>query len=309
MRIGIFGAGGVGGYFGARLADAGHDVVFIARGEHLAAMRRDGLRVNSPLGDTTVSEVTAMQDIADAGPLDLVLITVKLWSTEDVAQALKPLAEAGTSVVSFQNGVTQYEVLRATLPAGSLLGGVTFISAHIESPGVIVHNNELQALHFGEFDGTRSERVAAFARACEDAGIDAQVSDHIERLIWQKFVFLVGLSATTAAMRQPIGAIRDNEQARAFLFDVMNEVVSVGRARGVDLAPDFADDRLAFCDTLPAGMTASLYHDLKQGNRMELPWLSGAVVDYGLEKGVPTPCNRAVSAILALYTEGAVDPK
>lgn len=304
MRIAIFGAGGVGGYFGARLADAGHDVVFIARGDHLAAMQRDGLTVHSPLGDTALTRVSAVADIAEAGALDLVLITVKLWSTEAVARAVQPLAEANTPVVSFQNGVTQYDVLRRTLPAASLLGGVAFISANIESPGVIAHNNALQTLHIGEFDGVHSERVDAFVRACEDAEIDIHLSDDIERLLWQKFVFLVGLSATTAAMRQPIGKIRENEKTRAFLHDVMDEVVQVGRARGIDLAPDFAADRLAFCDTLPADMTASMYHDLKRGNRMELAWLSGAVVEYGAENDVPTPCNRAVSALLALYADG-----
>lgn len=307
MRIGIFGAGGVGGYFGARLAAAGHDVTFIARGAHLEAMRQNGLSVKSPLGDVTIDDVSAVEDVADASALDLLLISVKLWSTETVARAVRPLAESGTAIVSFQNGVAQYDVLRRELPDESLFAGIAFISATIQAPGVIAHHNDLQALHFGEFDGRTSERVAAFKAACDEAGLDAEISDDIGVTLWQKFVMLTGLSATTAAMRQPIGAVRSNEQTRRFLYDIVNEVVTVGRARGINLAADHTDKGMRILDSLDHGVYASMAHDLAVGNRLELPWLSGAVVDFGRELNVATPCNRAVADILALYAAGTPD--
>lgn len=304
MRIAIFGAGGVGGYFGGRMIASGSDVTFIARGNHLSAIRQYGLSIKSPLGDITLKNVQAVENIADAGPVDLVIVAVKLWSTEEVAKTLIPVVEQGASVVSLQNGVYKDDALRKYLPAKAIMGGVSYISAVIEEPGVILHKSPLQALTFGEYDRTRSERAVALLDICQKAGIDATISDDIERKIWEKFVFLVGLSASTASMRQPIGAIRGNPKSRGFLLDLMKEVVAVGRARGVALPEDFAEDRLTYCDTLPAGMTASMHHDLMQGNRLELPWLSGGVTTYGRELGLPTPCNRAVEDILALYCDG-----
>jgi 2-dehydropantoate 2-reductase len=305
MRIAIFGAGGVGGYFGAKLAASGSDVTFIARGAHLAAMKAHGLRVQSPLGDFTVDNVHAIENVADAGPIDVAMVAVKLWATEEAAQALAPLAERGTAVVSFQNGVYKEEVFRRYLPEGSIMGGASYISAIIAEPGVIRQNGKMQGLAFGEYDGSQSERALALLAACEKAGIDAKLSTSIERVVWEKFVFLVGLSASTAVMRKPIGPIRENPQTRAFLLDVMKEVVAVGRARGVPLAEDFAETRLDYVDTLPASMTASMHHDLTHGNRLEVPWLSGGVAAYGRELGLPTPCNRAVADILALYADGS----
>jgi 2-dehydropantoate 2-reductase len=162
----------------------------------------------------------------------------------------------------------------------------------------------MQRLVFGEYDGTNSARVQALFEACQKAGIDAVVSDAIERSIWEKFVLLVGLSATTASTRKGIGPIRENPQTRAFLLGLMREVVVVGRAKGVPLREDFAEDRLAFADTLPPDMKASMCHDLERGNRLELPWLSGGVARLGDELGVPTPLNHAVADVLVLHEAG-----
>ncbi|MFD0447989.1 ketopantoate reductase family protein [Streptomyces indonesiensis] len=213
--------------------------------------------------------------------------------------AARPLAESGTAVVSFQNGVQKDTELRRHLPAESVLGGVGYISAFIEEPGVVVHNGTLQRLVFGEYDRKESPRARHFLDRCLAAGVDAEISGDIERTIWEKFVFLVGLSGTTSAVRQPIGVVRGNPGSRDLLRDVMREVVAVGRAKGVDLDPGFADDRLAFCDTLPATMTSSMHNDLLRGNRLELGWLSGAVADLGAELAVATPRNRAIADILA----------
>ncbi len=280
MRIVIFGAGGVGGYFGARLAAAGNEVTFVARGMHLAAMRDRGLRILSPLGDIDLPNVVVAETGASIRSIDFAFVAVKLWDTQQVAHDLLSLSQKGATIVSFQNGVQKDELLQELFPVGSVMGGVSYISAGIQEPGVIRHFGPIQRLVFGEYDGSHSSRAEALHSACERAGILASISEDIEREIWEKFVFLVGLSGVTAAMRQPIGPIRENRQTRAFLLDVMREVVSVGQARGVALPQEYAEDRLAFCDTLPASMTASMYHDLQRGNRLELPWLSGGVVEY-----------------------------
>ena len=305
MRIVVVGAGGVGGYFGARLATAGHDVTFVARGRHLAAIQEHGLLVRSPHGELR-STATAVPSVGAAGAADLVLVAVKLWDTEDVAAQLKPAVAAGARVMSLQNGVQAADVLRAHVPADAVLGGVCYISAGIESPGVVVYRGGMRKLVFGEFDGRPSALVDDLLAACGEAGVDAAVSADIARVIWEKFAFLVGLSATTAAVRAPVGVVRANARTRELLRDVMAEVVAVGRASGVDLADDFVDERLAFVDTLPADMAASMYHDLQRGGRLELPWLSGGVVTLGERLGVPTPRNRTVADILAPYELGAV---
>lgn len=306
MRIAVIGAGGVGGYFGARLAAAGDDVTFVARGRHLAAIEANGLTVRSRLGDLRVPPTAVVPDIGDVKDADVVLVAVKLWDTEEVARRLRPLAEAGAAVVSFQNGVQKDDVLRAHVPAAAVMGGVSYISAWIEEPGVVVHNGPLQKLVFGGYGpGPGADRAAELLDRCLAAGIEAAVSTDIERVIWEKFVFLVGLSATTSAVRQPIGVVRGTPGSRALLADVMREAAAVGRARGVALDPGLAEERLAFCDTLPAGMTSSMHNDLVRGNRLEVPWLSGAVAALGRELGVPTPRNSAVADILAPYVLGA----
>ncbi|WP_431773831.1 ketopantoate reductase family protein [Streptomyces cucumeris] len=305
MRIAVVGAGGVGGYFGARLAAAGSDVTFVARGGHLQAIQENGLTVRSPLGELRVSPGAVVPAIADIEGADVVLVAVKLWDTEDVARQLRPLAESGATVISLQNGVQKDTVLRRHLPAESVLGGVCYISAFIEEPGVVVHNGTLQRMVFGGYGGAESGPARALLDHALKAGIEAELSPDIERAIWEKFVFLVGLSAATTAVRQPIGVIRGDAGSRSLLYEVMREVVEVGRARGVALDPGFADDRLAFCDTLPPSMTSSMHNDLEHGHRLELAWLSGAVATLGEELGVGTPRNRAVADILSPYALGA----
>jgi 2-dehydropantoate 2-reductase len=308
MRIVIMGAGGLGGYFGARLAAAGNDVAFVARGAHLAAIRAQGLRVTSALGDLHLRDVMATDDPASLGPADVVMIAVKLWDTEAAAQAVKPLLKPGTAVVSWQNGVNKDEVLTRVLGREAVIGGVGQIGVVIAEPGVIAHTGTMAKLVFGEFDNRRSERVEALLAACTAAQVDAEIADDINLAIWQKFVFLVGMSGCTASMRSPIGPIRSNPHARGFLLDVVREAVAVGRAIGVNLPEDYADHRMAFIDRLPPQMTASMQGDLARGNRLELPWLSGALVELGATCGVPTPLNRAIRDVLALYVDGTPKP-
>lgn len=304
MRIAVMGTGGVGGYFGTRLAQGGTDVTFIARGRHLDAIRAHGLKVESPLGDTHLPAPQVTDDPAAIGPVDLVLFGVKLWDTETAARAVAPLIGPTTALISLQNGVRKDDTLRELLGEGAVMGGVCYIAAQIAAPGVIRHSGKMQKLVFGEYDGRRSARAEAFAEACVRAGIDTEISADIRRAIWEKFVFLAGLSGSTASIRKAIGPIREHPRSRALLRDAMREVVAVGRAQGVQLAEDFADNRLAFCDGLPATMTSSMHNDLERGNRLEVEGLSGDVVARGRAAGVPTPVNRAFHDILALHEAG-----
>jgi 2-dehydropantoate 2-reductase len=236
--------------------------------------------------------------------VDLVLFSVKLSDTATAARSIAPLFGPNTGIVSFQNGVQKDDVLRKEFGDKAVMGGVGYIATAIKEPGVILHTGTMQRLVFGEYDGRRSERAEAFLDACNKGGIDAELSDDIRRRIWEKFVFLVGLSGATAAMRLPIGPIRENPLARGFLFDLIREAVAVGRALGVTLTENYAEDRLKFVDGLPADMTASMHHDLQRGKPLEVTWLSGAVVELGATVNVPTPANRAVRDILAPHAQG-----
>jgi 2-dehydropantoate 2-reductase len=309
LKIAIMGAGGVGGYFGGRLAASSADVTFIARGAHLDALRREGLRILSPLGDARVHPVKAVADPGEVGPVDMIWLAVKLWSTEEAAAALRPLVGPGTGIVPFQNGVEAVDILIRHYGREHVLGGVAHIAALIEAPGAIRHNGTMAKLTFGELDGKPTPRAEALLRACRQAGIDAALSDDILRAVWMKFVFLVGLSGMTSLTRMPIGAVREDPDTRAMLVRVMKEAADLGRARGVPLPDDAAGQQLAFADGLPHEMISSMLGDLRRGNRLELPWLSGAVARLGKESGVPTPANEFIVAALKLHAEGAKESR
>jgi 2-dehydropantoate 2-reductase len=306
MKIAVMGSGGVGGFYGGHLANAGYDVAFIARGAHLSAMRDQGLIIeNSPQGQVHVPGVTVTDDPATIGVVDVVLIAVKLWDTEAAARAVTSLVGPKTTVVSLQNGVMKDDLLRAAFGEASVVGGVAYVASHVSRPGVIRQTGTMKRCILGEYDGRRSDRVGALRDALLRAGINVEVSDDIQRTLWEKYVFLVGLSGSTTTMRSTIGPIRAHQQARTFLYELMKETVAVGRAHGVKLLDDYADQRLAFVDTMAPDMTSSMHHDLNNGNRLEVPWLSGGVVQLGQQVGVPTPANRAVWDVLALQAGGS----
>jgi len=304
MRIGIMGSGGLGGYFGAKLAAAGSDVQFIARGRHLEAMRSNGLRIEGP-EPLHVPRVHATDRPADVGVVDVAMLSVKLWDTEQAIEQMRPMVGPNTAVISFQNGVLKDTYLREAFDRRQLMGGVGYVATTIEAPGVIRQTGPMQRLVFGEFDGSRSARGEALLAACQAAGINAELSPAILREIWLKYVFLVGLSGTTTTTRHRIGPIRANPQTRAFLTDVMREVIAVGQAHGVPLTDDDLQAALVRADSVSPEMTSSMHHDLERGNPLEVRWLSGGVVELGRAKGVPTPMNRAISDILALHAQGA----
>jgi 2-dehydropantoate 2-reductase len=306
MRIVMMGSGGVGGFFGARLAKVGEDVRFVARGAHLEAIRRDGILIeNQPQGNLHAANVRASADPAELGPADIVILSVKLWDTEEAARAIRPLVGPDTAVLSLQNGVIKDDILRGVFPQAQVMGGVAYVASHIARPGVIHQTGTMQRIVVGEYDGRISDRARALHEALLRSGVTAELSTDVRRSIWEKYVFLVGLSATTATTRRPLGAVLENPRSKAFLLEVMREVVRVGRAKGVALAEDYADQRLAFAATLPYDMTSSMAVDLDRGNRLEVEWLSGGVVKLGKEAGVDTPANEAVWAILAPHANGA----
>jgi len=307
VKIAVMGAGGVGGYFGARLAMGGADVTFVARGAHLAAMREHGLAVEGGPDEIRLPFVNVVEDPAAIGVVDLVMFAVKLWDTESAIDQIGPIVGPETTVISFQNGVLKDRYLAKAFGLSRIMGGVCYVATSIARPGVIGRTGALERMVFGEFDGADDEpspRAKRFLTACLAGGIKAEVARDIRREIWEKFVFLVALSGATTTMRTTIGPIRSNPQTRDFLLDVMREVVAVGRAHGIDLPEDYAEQRLRLADGLAPDMTSSMHHDLERGNPLEVRWLSGGVVELGRTVNVPTPLNRAIADILALRADG-----
>lgn len=303
MKIVMMGSGGVGGFFGAKLAAVGEDIHFVARGAHLEVMRTQGLSIEGP-APLHVPKVQATDDPSSIGVADFILVGVKLWDTAGAIEQIRPIVGPDTCVISFQNGVLKDLYLREAFGDSRIMGGVAYMGTAIDRPGVIRQTGPMQRLLFGEFDGKTSARGQRLLAACVKGGIAAEFTPHIQREIWQKFVFLVGLSGTTSTIRKTIGPIRENPQTRAFLRDVMREVVAVGRAHGIDLPADYAEQRLALVDNVAYDMTSSMHHDLDHGNRLEVRWLSGGVVELGNAVGVPAPLNRAIADILALHASG-----
>lgn len=298
MRLAVYGTGGVGGYFGGRLAQSGVDVTFIARGDHLKALRERGLRIESVRGDFQLADLSVTDDPAEVGPVDYVFVTVKSPQTAEVADRLGPLLHAHTAVVSLQNGVDNEEKLAAALGDGRVVGGAAYIFATIAEPGVINHTGGPTAVTVGEWTGGTSERLERLVAACRDAGFGAEQTATIRLTLWTKFAFICALAGTTAAIRLPVGEIRDAPASRELFRRLVTEVRDVARAEGVDLPDDLPDRHLGFIDGLEPDSYSSLYHDLTHGNPMELDALHGAVVRRGAAAGVPTPMSEAVYAVL-----------
>jgi 2-dehydropantoate 2-reductase len=304
MRIAVMGAGGVGGYFGGRLAQAGHDVTFIARGRHLEAMQQKGLALKSPLGDA-VLKVKAVGAAAEASPADIVLFAVKLWDTEASAEQLRPVVEKGGHVIPFQNGVESVARIGAVLGKERVMGGAAYIAARIAEPGTIVQTGSVARLRFGPALPSQRNAAEAFHAACADAKIDCELAENIERVLWEKFVLLVGVSASTTVTRKTIGLVRSDPDLRWLLESVMRETWVVGRRRGVGLADDLVTKTLAQAETFAPEMRASMAADLEAGGRLEAPWLSGAVARMSAEAGLEAPVNRAVYAALKPFVNGS----
>jgi 2-dehydropantoate 2-reductase len=304
MRIAVIGAGGVGGGFGAALAKAGADVTFVARGKHLDAMLTRGLVVRGGRGETHIVPTRATDEPAKTGKVDVVLFCVKLWDVESAGAQIKPLIGPDTAVIPLQNGIDAADRLIPILGGAAVMGGVAQISASITEPGVITQVGTFMRMIFGELDGRRTKRGEDFLALCQKAGFDATLSEAIRTELWMKFILLATNASITAATRQPIGRLRDDPDIRPVIVAAFKEVIEVGRASGVTLPSDALDRILDFIGHAPPAMKASMALDLERGNRLELPWLGGKVVELGKKLNVPTPVHGMMYALLKPYIMG-----
>ena len=306
MRVAVMAAGAVGGYFGGRMAAAGHDVAFIARGAHRDAIRQDGLKIESTLGDLHLKDVNVTDDPKQVGPVDVVLFAVKLWDTETAGQQTRPLLGPNTRVITLQNGVDSVERLAPILGDEATIGGATYVVTTIARPGVIRHTGTTAKVHCGRLDWRPDAVLASYVEQMKAATIDITLTDQMLLEIWKKFVVLSGTSGITASTRQPFGVIRDDEDMRAFFYKLMHETMAVGRAAGVEFPPEFPAELDRSVAAFPPMLKASMANDLDAGNRLELDWLAGKVVALGRKYGIPTPAQEAVYAILKPYRMGRV---
>jgi 2-dehydropantoate 2-reductase len=300
MRIAVIGAGGLGGYFGGRLAAAGEEVTFLARGAHLAALQAHGLRVESVRGDfaLTAQATQATDDPGSIGVVDIVLFTVKSYDTDATAATLSPLIGPHTVVISLQNGIDNEEKLAARLGPSHVAGGVAYIFAGIVGPGIVRHTGGPARLIFGELDGRRTPRMVAFFEACGRAEVEAELSDDIRVALWAKYGFICAQAGLTAATRQPIGVIRDTAPAWELFRQILDESAAVGRAEGVALPADLVERQLALASGLGSNLYSSLYDDLVAGRRIELDALLGELVRRAERVGIGAAASRALYAIV-----------
>ncbi len=307
MKIAIMATGGVGGYFGARLAAAGEEVHFIARGAHLAALRANGLTLKSANGDLHLKPVAVTDDPATIGPADIVFFAVKQYDTETAAKLIVPLIGADTGVISLQNGMDDKERLPSILGHDHVMGGAAYITAaEVAAPGIITHVGKVARIIFGEFDGRSSPRAERFLAACKHAGIDAVRSSNIAKELWGKFLMLAAFSGVSSVTRMPAGPIMADPDTRRLLTDAIAETAAVARVKGIDLGADYvAQQTDYFARNVAPDAKASMLIDLEHGRRLELDWLSGAVARIGDQLGVSTPVHHFIYAALKLYAGGS----
>jgi 2-dehydropantoate 2-reductase len=306
MRIAAMAAGAVGGYFGARMAAAGHDVIFIARSGNLAAIKKNGLKIESVHGDIHLPKPNVTDDPRTVGPVDIVLFAVKLWDTEKAAEQAKPMVGPGTRVITLQNGVDSVERISLILGNEQTVGGATYIATTIAAPGVIKHTSAFAKLRFGRADKKPDSTLNAFVAAGKAAKLDIDLSADIQRERWEKFIFLTAMAGATAALRSSIGPIAADPELRGFFRQLMNEAQAVGRAQGVTLPDAYIEERMKFLEgVVEPGMKASMAHDLERGNRLELDWLTDKVRDLGRAHNIPTPASDTVYTVLKLHRAGS----
>jgi 2-dehydropantoate 2-reductase len=307
MRFAILGSGAVGGFYGAKLARAGHDVTFIARGAHLAAIREHGLTIRSPmLGDFTV-RAPAEEDTSRVAPVDVVVLAVKAYDNAGALPLVKPMLGPGASVLTLQNGVDSAQELAAVVGEGPVIGGTTYIATALSSPGVIEHTGTHRRIVFGEVFGSlprSSPRVRAIHDALAGADIQAQAVEDGRVPIWEKFVFLAALAGFTGAARLPIGPIWADPYVRALFLEACREIERVARAEGVEVAADVVERVTTYVPGIPGTMRSSLLIDLAQGKRIEVEALQGSVVRRAARCGVPVPIMSTLYAVLKPFAQG-----
>ena len=300
MRIAVLGSGAIGGYYGARLANAGHDVSFIARGPHLDTLQRRGLTVRVPEGESTIP-VTAVADTRTLVPVDLVLFCVKAFDTEAAARALAPLMAPETVVLTLQNGIDNVTAIGAVVGPEAVLAGAVYVAVQLTGPGVIRRTGGAGNIIFGDISGTVTEPVWRVARAFQESAIAHQIAPDIQRVLWEKFLFITGIGGVTALARSGIGPLLASPEGRPLLRTSCEEIAALARAEQVPLPADAVDRVLAQAATLPPEWRSSMARDLEDGRRLEVDALSGAVVRHGTNLGISTPVHRVIAACLALH--------
>lgn len=297
LKLAVFGTGGVGGYYAGRLAAGGADVHLIARGAHLEALRANGLSIESPKGDLHI-DLPTTDDPSEIGPCDYVLFSVKSFDTEAVSARLQPLIRDDTAILSFQNGIDNEDKIARVVGRQHVLGGAAYIFSTIREPGVIAHTGGPARIVFGEMDGSRSERGSRLLDQCKKAEIDAELSEEIERVLWDKFAFICAQAGMTAAVRLPIGEVRAVKESWNAFRSIVEEVCAIAAAEGIELPHDTADRHVSFAEGLEPTGYSSLYDDLTKGRRMELEALHGTILRRARRHGIPVPMSQAIYAIL-----------
>lgn len=294
MRIAIFGTGGVGGYFGGRLAQAGNDVTFIARGEHLRAIQATGLKVDSTSGDFTIYPAKATDDVNEAGAVDLVILGVKAWQVPEAARAMKPLVGANTTVVPMENGVDAVPQLVSELGAEHVIGGLCRIVSYLVEPGHIRHAGFKPSIIIGELDNRRTERITRIGQVLQGAGLDTTIADDIQVALWMKFLFIASFSGVGAMAEAPAGVIRSDPKWRGQIVSAMAEIYSLAHARGINLPANAVESVMASIDGLPPDATSSMQRDIAAGKPSELESQNGSVVRMAHEAGVDVPTHELI---------------
>ena len=294
MRIAVFGTGGVGGYFGGRLAEAGEDVIFIARGDHLRAIKDKGLRVDSRDGDFVIYPATATATVSDVGPVDLVIVGVKAWQVPDAARAMKPLVGPDTTVLPLQNGVDAASQLGDALGTDSVIGGLCRIVSFVVGPGHIRHAGSTPSVIIGELDNKQTRRIVTIERVFKRAGVKITIATDIQVALWTKLLFIASFSGVGAIANAPAGVLRTDPQRRSQMLSAMQEIYALAHARGIKLPPDCVDTVMAAVDALSEDATSSMQRDIAAGKPSELESQNGAVVRMAHEAGVEVPTHALI---------------
>ena len=304
MKVLVMGTGGIGGYYGGRLAAAGQDVTFVARGAHLDAMRRDGLQIIGISGNHTVKPAKAVGDPAEAEPPEMVLFATKLGDTERAAKALQAAVRDGTTIISLQNGIEGPDLIRAHLPRAHVVPGVVRISSHIARPGVIEHKAQPGRIEFGEPDGRANPHLEAFQHMCKEAGLDAVLTPEIRYNVWMKFASLAPSSGMMTLTNASYGPMRETPGTRALFEDAVREVIAVGLAAGVPFKPTDFETIMKAADANPREMITSMLVDRRAGRPLEIDYFSGTLVRMGEKLGVPTPTHKFIAQALSIDANG-----
>jgi 2-dehydropantoate 2-reductase len=294
MRIVIFGTGGVGGYFGGRLAQAGEDVTFIARGDHLRAIKTKGLRVDSPNNNFLIHPAKATDDVSEVGETDLVILGVKAWQVPDAARAIKPIVGSHTTVLPLQNGVDAVSELVDELGSENVVGGLCKIVSFVVEPGHIRHAGFIPSIVIGELNNRRTDRIASIEQIFKHAGLDIAIAKDIQAALWLKFLFIASFSGVAAVVNAPAGVIRSDPKWRAQILRAMKEIFALAHARGINLPPDAVDTVMASVDALPEEATSSMQRDIAAGKPSELEAQNGAIVRMAHDSGIDVPTHEFI---------------